>query len=146
MSHSAWQALNPLRNRCRSIFTKQACEEQTPTRLVVSLSSSAGRQLKPASPPCASAGQMLGPHRRSKKDSSTLCARFPFSGQDLHSLGWWEACVVGSSLEPSFLLRYALSNMAVYTELGKATEPLNWHLAANPAKLFILFIIPAGFY
>lgn len=33
MSHPAWLAHSPPRSRCGSILTKQACEEQTPTRL-----------------------------------------------------------------------------------------------------------------
>ena len=63
-------------------------------------------------------------------------SRFPLRGWDLHSLGWWEACGAGSSLRPCLLLCYALSNMAVCTEWGKATEPLNWPLAANSSQSF----------
>lgn len=71
--------------------------------------------------------------------ASSLWAQFPLREWDIHSLGWWAVHGQGSSLQPSFLPCYGLSKTTVCTELGTATELLNWHLAAKPSQTFPFF-------
>lgn len=101
MSHSAWQALNPLKEQMQEHIVKAGLwGADNPQGLQSPLL--LHRQAAEASEVlCTSAGQMLRPHRVSKWDASTLRARFPFRGGT--STVWaGENRGMGFSLQPSF--------------------------------------------
>lgn len=101
MSHPVWHVLSPLRNRCRSIFTKQDCDKQTPMRPTMCLSSAGGLLKQSEAPLCVSPGRQWDHTGGASQDVDSLWARFPFGRREIHSLRWWAIHGVGCFLHPS---------------------------------------------
>ena len=149
MSHSSWLALNPLRNRCRSIFAKQACDEQTPTKpLCTILTHNQAVLNQIEAPSCINVEQTMDWARGVNQNANSLWAWFLFRGWDIHSLGWWKVHGVCSSFHPSCLLCCGLSNTTVCTGLRKCStgfELALWLQTQTKCYLYII-IIPTVFY
>lgn len=141
MSHPAWLALSPPRNRCGSIFTKRACEEQTPTLLHSRLWSHKARPL------LHSCGQTMD-HTGEQIRMLTLCGPDSYLGGDSHSLGRGAVHGVGSSSRPSSPSCYGLSSTTVCTEPRKSNRVSEPALGSKtqPKLYFYRITLPAVFY